>query len=425
MKKKLLIVISLLLVLNAFSCERKSEVNSVESATENPTETPSISLATLYNPSQTEKNLIKKMSEQNINLDVRFYGSSDTSDASEMLNLDMISGDCPDVLHIPAQDMKICVKSGYMTDLYPLLESSPTLKKDDFLPNVIAGLDVDGKLPAICDGFILSTAVAKTEIVGNDAENWSPKQALDLFRNTPADTNFLKHSPRPSDVSYYLTECLAVEAVEACDFGGEYRKMLDFIAETPEITGNEMTEYSENGIIEEVTIFGINNSISLQIFADFQGKDVTFVGYPSENGKGYIAEANTMFGIPEISPNKDTAFEVISLMMTDISANSYLRMGVPALEKRIQDDLKVSKYTQTSINCPINIGDEEVQMPEEKIQQVLDYIRNIDFDPYQANAEISSIIRQEFWKFLNNEITAQECSDTLNNRISLYLSETN
>ena len=425
MKKKLLIVISLLLVMNAFSCEEKNEVNSSEIVTESSDEPLTVSLATFYNPSKTEKNLISKMSEQNIDVDIRFYASSDTSDASEMLNLDMISGDCPDVLCLPAQNMQSFIKMGYMTDLYPLLKNSPTLSQKDFLPNVLSGLDIDGKLPAICDGFILETAVAKSEIVGNDAENWTPQQALDLLNTMPEKTDFLKNTFRPTDVSYYLTECLAVEAVANRNFDGEYRKMLDFIAENPEIMGDEMTEFSENGIIREVTIFGINNSVSIQVFADFQGENVTFVGYPSENGKGYLTEANDMFGIPETCPNKAEAFEVISLMMTDISANSYLQMGVPALEKRIENDLKVSKYTQSSINCPVNIGDEEVQMPAEKIQQVLDYIRRIDFEPYRTNWEISAIIRQEFNKFLHDEITAEECSDTLNNRISLYLSETN
>lgn len=423
--KKVIIGVSIFLMLNAFSCEKKSETESFPEVSGEPV---TITLATFDNMSQTEKNLLTKMSEQNINVEIRFYEGTDTSNPTKMLNLDMISGDCPDVLYVPTQTMRNCIKAGYMSDMSPLLENSPTLSKSDFLPNVIEGLEIDGKIPAVCDGFILSTAVAKTEIVG-DAENWTPKQAVDLYSSMPEDTAFLSYSNRLLDVSYYLTERLAIDAVDYqnnnCNFSGEYKKMLDFIEKNPKIMENGYIVPPENAFIKEVTIFGIDNSISLQVFADFQGENVTFIGYPSETGKGYITEACGMFGIPESCPHKSEAFELISLMMSDISANSYLRMGIPALEKRVQDDLKISKYTQSSINCPVNICGEEVQMPEEKIQEVIEYIKNINFNPYELDKEINDIIRQEFWKFLEGEVSPQECTNTLDNRISLYLSETN
>lgn len=436
MKKKMIIAISVFLMFSSVSCEKKNSPEISGDIPEVSEEPTTIKLATFYNMSKTEKNLISKMKEKSgTNVDITYYNYTETSEPFELLNLDMISGDCPDVLCVPPQDMYNFIKAGYMSDMYPLLEKSPTLNKESFLPNVLSGLDVDEKLPAICDGFILSTAVAKTKIVGETAENWTPQQALELLNTIPEDTAFLAYSSKAVDVPYYLTERLAIDAIDyknnTCNFDGEYKEVLNFIENSPEFldfTHTDFAEYSlidDTALIGEITIWGIDNSISCNTFQNFNGEDITFVGYPSETGKGYLTEGSTMFGIPEICTQKEEAFELISLMISDVSVNSYLNMGIPALEKRVQDDLKTSKYTQTSINCPVNINGEEVQMPEEKIQKVMDYIRNITFEPYNQNTEINNIVRQEFSRFLNKEISAQECTDILNNRLSLYLSETN
>lgn len=426
--KKLSIAVSILSVLNICSCTQKTPVLS--DAPTGSDEPVTISLATLDNMSRTEKNLLTKMKDEHgVNVDIRFYAGSDTTNPSEMLNLDMISGDSPDVLYVPTQTMKNFIKTNCMTDLYPLLESSPSLSQKDFLPNVIQGLDVDGKLPAICDSFIICTAGAKSRIVGETAENWTPQQALDFINSMPPDTDLLYNSSKASDVPYYLIERLAREAVDykknVCSFKKGFQSLL---VNMPSVQENYLTEKSlldDTAFIEEITIWGIDNSVSQQIFEAFGGEDVTFVGYPSETGRGYFCEASTMLGVPEASAHKAEAFELVSLMISDISVNSYIQMGIPVLEKRIENDLKTSKYTATSINCPVNIRGEEVQMPEEKIQKVLDYIKNVDFNPYEVDKEVNGIVRQEFAKFLDNEITPQQCAETLDDRISLYLSETN
>lgn len=170
--KKLLIFITMLAMLNTVSCNEKNKETdstaptSSESATDN-NETP-LTVATTIDLSQVKNQITKKMS---CDVDIKYYPYSEETDSFELLYLDMISGNTPDVVYSITDDISKLVKKGYMTDMYPLMEQSENLKKEDFLPNVLKGLDVDGKLPAICNEWSLLTAVAKTENVGENMEN--------------------------------------------------------------------------------------------------------------------------------------------------------------------------------------------------------------------------------------------------------------
>ncbi|MDE6833079.1 MAG: extracellular solute-binding protein [Ruminococcus sp.] len=433
--KKISMIIALLAVLNICSCGQKTEDITPPAPTAPPVEeetaeTKTLNVASIMNNfSQVKKEIDKKMS---CDVNIKFYPGGDNSDPFELLNLDIISGEDIDVVYAGADDMRQFIKNDYLTDLYPLMEQSETLKKDDFLPNVLKGLEVDGKLPAICDSWILYTAVAKTENVGENMENWTPEQALNAFYNMPDGMeNFLNYAWMEYDIPNYLIKRVAVDAVDyknnTCDFGGAFLEMLESINNLPEFqpydpVGNDNL-IKNRSLVSDIYLTGIDAIFTQWTYADFGGDDVTFIGYPSETGKGYVTDASSAIGILETSSEKQEGYEFIKLMLNDKSINKMVSM--PVTEKNITDQLKESKYNNMSVHCPRNLPDsnEQIEISEEAIEKFVEYIRNVEFEPYTSE-EVERIVLEEYHKCYAGEITPQQCADNLNNRVSLYLSET-
>lgn len=430
------ILIAVFAMLTAFSCSEKNKDTSspapetTASATESG-ENVRIKVATLVDDFSKFKSLIdRKMS---CDVEIKYYPYSEETDTLELLNLDMISGENFDVVYSTKEDIHKLIKRGYMTDLSPLMEKSETLKKEDFLPNVLEGLEVDGKIPAICNEWKLFTAAAKTSNVGENMESWTPAQAFETFNNMPEDMNFLYIDFREYDKLNYFMQRVGVDSVDyknnTCNFSGTFMETLERINNLPEIPEYEAEEGSlinNHALVEEVWLFGINSTLTQQLYSSFGGEDITFVGYPSESGKGYTTDCFSMLAIPETSQHKTQAYEFISFMINDYLTNGNgIIYTLPITERHLHAQLNESKYNSSSVNCPQYIAgtDEQVQISEEVLQKAVDYIRNVEFEPYTSDT-IDSIIFEEYHKCFAGETTPQECADMLNNRVSLYLSET-
>ena len=430
--KKLLIFMTMLAMLNTVSCSEKNKDETPapsvsESSTDNNKTTLTVATTIKLSPA-VEKEISKKMS---CDVDIKSYPYSEETDPFELLHLDMISGEIPDVVYATTDDMTKLINRGYMADMYPLMEKSETLRKEDFMPNVLAGLEKDGKLPAICDDWKIFTAVAKTENVGENMENWTPAQALKAFNNMPEDMSFLEHEWKEYDRENYLIYRVGIDAVDyknnTCDFGGAFMEMLGNVNNLPEFQPYNEYEYAiinNHALISEVQLFGINCGITQSLYCYFGGEDITFVGYPSESGKGYVTDAFSMMGILSASKNQEKAYEFISLMLNDNSINKGMMYSMPITEKQLDEQLNATKYNALSVNCPqyLPYSDEEVQIPKELLDKTVDYIRNVEFEPY-INNTVENIVREEYHKCFAGEATPQECADILNNRVSIYLSE--
>ncbi|MDE6035464.1 MAG: extracellular solute-binding protein [Ruminococcus sp.] len=432
--KKISMIIALLAVLNTWSCGQKTDdVNPPTPPVEEETsETKTLNVASIItNFANVKKQIDKKMS---CDVNIKFYPGGDNSDPFELLNLDILSGEDIDVIYAGADDMRQFIKNGYLTDLYPILEQSETLKKEDFLPNVLSGLEVDGKLPAICDNWILYTAVAKTENVGENMENWTSEQALNAFYNMPDGMEyFLDKAWMEYDLPNYLINRVETDAVDyrnnTCDFGGAFLEMLESINNLPEFQPYEPIDncnfIKNRSLVSDIYFSGINAILTQQTYTWFGGADVTFIGYPSESGKGYVTDAFSALGIPEMSSEKQEAYEFIELMLNDNSVNKDWLYKMPVTEKQLTDQLNESKYNNMSVHCPQNLPDseEQIEISEEAIEQAIEYLRNVEFEPYTSE-EVERIVLEEYHKCLAGEITPQKCVDNLNNRVSIYLSET-
>lgn len=264
-------------------------------------------------------------------------------------------------------------------------------------------------------------------------ENWTPEQAFEAYNNMPEDMSFLYYGHRKYDKLNYFMERVAVDSVDyknnTCNFSGAFMETLENLNNLPAFQENESDSnalINNQALVEEVWFFGINSAVAQSLYSYFGGEDITFVGYPSESGKGYTMDCFSMLAIPETSQHKPQAYEFISFMINDYLTNGNgIMYTMPITERHLKAQLKESKYSGSSVNCPQYIPEtnEQVQISDEALDKFVDYVRHVEFEPY-TSSEVKSIVFNEYHKCFEGETTPQECADMLNNRISLYLSET-
>lgn len=100
-------------------------------------------------------------------------------DALARLYGEIAAGRCPDILDesIPLDRL---AKQGALEDLWPWIDSDPEISRDRLLTHVLECTEVDGKLPQVCAGFEIETAVADAAVAG-DRTGWTMEEMLDAF----------------------------------------------------------------------------------------------------------------------------------------------------------------------------------------------------------------------------------------------------
>lgn len=446
------LTLSVLTLASAFSCGKdrdKDKSLNESSVTEEQSAKTVIDIAWCTYEEPAVSNRISAFSKNNesytINLtnywDVAWEEYKDESGddpyfyekkAREMLHMDMISGKVPDIIIGETDVMLSFLNGDYFTDMYPLMDAG-TVPRDAFLPNFLKGFEIEGQLPLLAYGVTLETAVALSSDIGREYEHWTLDEMKKYCGNSmPDDKSLLDYRDSIYDIPDYVLYAITRECVDyttaECDFHGSFIDALEY-AKSINIGENEHIDGSQDFVIRHLTINGISSIFSQEIvYSGLGGKDFTFVGYPSSDGCGAVvgAMSNPVFGILENSDCKEGAWEFLSSLFEEsFQVNLTLSFsGLPMIESAVDKAMNKDQWSSGSINAILGTDEEgnDLQIDENSKKLFEEYIRNIEIRPY-SDKTVDEIVREEYMKAVNGECTAQECADTIENRIRLYLSE--
>lgn len=379
-------------------------------------------------------------------------------EASHQLDMDVIQGKSPDVLFAPADKMYNYIRKGAMADLFQLMDEYGSVTKDDFLPNVLEGLTVEGELPAVIDSFFIETAAVKKKFAGEEYENWTPEQAMQFYNGLSEDMDFIDSAGE--ELAGYMLENIAKECIDldsnTCNFAdSRFPDVLRFCAEHPvreqysvdfgKMSENEMTEYvydeSTRGmrdaqLVFPVRIYGFDGTLANDVYGAMNFEEVTFVGYPSTDGNGSMNSQYFLshaYGIMKGCSDKESAWKFVSQYLKyrkpleKYEVNSTL--GIPVLKSQFQMDYDRDEEYNNSINGVVyspeyGAGgrDDEAYLPQEYKDRLRDYIFNVKFDIYFPD-ELMYMVREEYEPVLAGERTPEQAAEILDSRISTFLSE--
>ena len=388
------------------------------------------------------------------------------------LRLQIISGDAPDIL---PQIMAVgidTVNPAAFTDLYEFIDKDPDISRDDFLPNVLEGMERDGRMVALAPTFEFHTVTAKGSYTGV-RENWSINDFITAYKNKPADKDmfrFQESSARSGYFSEVVQLPFFVDYDKAeCHFDSpEFIKLLNFFND--EKIGLSMTEYNNLSgdfhyeLVPQPVKYGKQfvdfDQTMVAWFGTFldqkrneYGNDYVIAGYPYDGKRSgsYISIQNDAVAITATSKHKEGAWEFLRMMLTDeyyteINSNKYL--SFPSLKKRfdelagytMQDGYPFFKaddsgriipgefektewryYDWDDVNKKMIDGGKLEPFSQEEYNYFYNLVTTAEV-LYQ-DTEIYQIVNEETMKFFDYECSAEECAKMIQNRASLYLSE--
>lgn len=369
----------------------------------------------------------------------------------QKIDADFLTGNAPDIMIADSEEIYRLNRLGILADLYQLMEQYDGIKKEDFTDCAIEGLTVDGKMPAVLENYYIKTAVAKTEFVPKEFENWTATDAMNFYGMTAEDQDFCEFYDESSLADYMLKleglNCVDIKN-NTCNFDETFTELLDFCKQNPirvrswesvdtfdDVHVMEQQCYGLNDkfLVYEISINGFTSGLADKTFGYLNEADLTFVGYPSENGCGaYITPAigNGLMAVCSQSSNKEAAWELINKMIKhrvrpEKFAHSDV-MGIPVFKSEWEYFYDLSEDNSSSINAEFYTYDgsrdiKKTISPEYK-DMLRDYILSVPVNPYTPQS-VEYIVEEECDPVIFDDRSAEEAASIMQDRIETYLSE--
>ncbi|MCM1498234.1 MAG: extracellular solute-binding protein [Clostridium sp.] len=255
-------------------------------------------------------------------------GDIDGEDYHQGIYLDIVTGNVPDIICISALPISVeqCVSKGLLADLTPYYEKDDKVNTDAFIPSVLEGMKIDGKLYYLTPYFSINTVAGRASDVGSES-GWTFDEMKAVLEKKGDDVLPFYNEEKEMMLSDFLfsglTDFVDWQTGE-CNFDSEaFRDILLLCnrgLKEMEYTDEELSEY-----IDDLNLLFTNGKVLLEAeqgvsLTDVQnihqrfGEDITFIGFPNKEREGSYFQFDLATGIYSQSKVKDKAWEFIRLL---------------------------------------------------------------------------------------------------------------
>ena len=376
------------------------------------------------------------------------------------LNTEILSGNVPDILSLNGLNYTQLASKGILADLYPFLDSDKELSREDFFPNVLEALEVDGKLCSTVTSFYISSALGAASVVG-DEPGWTYDEFNAALASMPEGcTAFDQYVTRDE----ILNTCLALDMADYVDWGTgkvsfdspEFIQLLQFANSFPtefdwENFDRASEESTEDRLAQGKQMLVRTSAYSIEDifynnYTQFLGGKVTYIGFPTAHGTGnMISFANDSgYAMSAKSAHQDAAWQFLRGFLT----KDYQTKNVYALPSRLdvfEDKAKEAttvqyektedgkdKLDENGEKIPIvryNMWNQEKNEVEEiyalEPEQV-DQIRELILTTTKVadyNQEILDIVSEQAAPYFAGQKTAEEVAKLVQSKANIYVNE--
>lgn len=370
------------------------------------------------------------------------------SDAVEKLNIDIISKDrCPDIIFLDESlNVKALAANGVFEDLSPWLEQSGVLAAEDYPQNVLEGYTFDGVLTGIPYSFRLDTIVGRSADVGAEP-GWTTDEMIAFAGAHPGAKLF--HDANNWTV---LDVCLRFGKSDFIDWTAgradfdspEFKKQLSFAAGFPEPDYGS-TEFSPRQIKSgEVLLYeaDINEVWDIQIYNALYEGDAVFIGYPTADGSnGCRLTSTNAYGIVSASKHKEEAWKFLEYFLSgdpeDWSAGGLLSNNRARMAAATEMSYVRNNFGELLLDAdgrPVREHEGELsysgmkveyhKVTEEEIALLESLVESARIVS-TSDDRVSFIINEEAAPVFQGQISADAAAAMIQNRVQLYLDESN
>ncbi|MDE7254504.1 MAG: extracellular solute-binding protein [Acetatifactor sp.] len=378
----------------------------------------------------------------------------DSQDAVTAFSMALATGiDCPDILVLGdmesesyRMDIEEMVENGAFADLEPFLEGSTLLQREDYLENALDCYRYQGVLVGIPSGIRIKTVVGKTSDVGEES-GWTLQEMMAYAAAHPGKA-FWYNTIQEN----ILNDCLALGLGSfvdwesgQCRFASEdFKEFLAFVGRFPEKYGygaisdeRSIPQMIKDGdvLLFPVPIWSFED---IQEYPEMFQTPVTYIGYPTVEGSGCIADYSGALALSAQSANKEAAWEFIEYHLERDSFGFSTRKSV--LDQQMEEAVTVSYYLDDEGNPLLDadgnpvpqgyssvswgIGEEYTfRTPtEEEVQLVRELIESAS-KVQPTDSKITEMILEEAQPFFQGQKSAEEVADIIQSRVQLYMDE--
>lgn len=332
--------------------------------------------------------------------------------AMDALLVDIASGDAPDVVFANR------AISGYsaFADLNEFLSADGALSSDDFIPGLLPGMERDGKLFQLWDGFYIGT-LCGYDVSADEYLTLEKANATVSARN--GDTSlFSSMVSRESFLSSVLPGAISRcvdRSTLSCDFDtDEMREIIMLCEKLPaEPVFEEISAYS----IEPLTIACAD--ATPYVFPDENAENMRFFS-SNDNADNYTVlwcRSGGCMMIPARSDKQQEAWSFISFVLSCDEQKS-VRTKLPTnVGFSVRSDVlneELGKSTDEDDEVPL--------LNAEQKRRIESLIENAEVIS-ASTSDMVSLALNTMEGLIGNAYSADEIINQLNTKVSIYLSE--
>lgn len=386
-------------------------------------------------------------SQSEYQIEVKDYGRY--KNPQERLDLDIVSGEIPDILDMSSLDFDQYSAKGLLCDLYAYMDADEEIGREDFIDNVLRAMEIDGRLYYMTPFFTVGGLMGRAQ---DTAEPLTLRRLKEMESRYGEGTKGFGHRSNIG-ILYMLTEADYKHFIDwetgVCHFDTEeFRELLEYACSYPDrqIVMQDTTEVAQE-MREHKVLFkdlaGTPDLSNLFFYRDIFDAEVGFIGYPSRDGKGasagraYLSYA---IGITVTSKQKEGAWEFLKTLMSEEYSvrqmEEYPTDGYPL--RRDAFEAMVRKYTATQAYTdayghaisPVNgsiglegIESETIPLTEEDIAYLRGIIVAIDHAEGNFAPAVLAILTEEAQSYFDGRQEIDKTIENIQSRVSVYVSE--
>lgn len=416
-----------------------------------------LTLGTLYEDNGNLQKAVVNFNKANTEYQVKIKGYVDESaewtehtysDAIALLNADLVSDNCPDLIDLSQVDMDNLAAKGVLEDLAPYLEASEKANLKDFVPSVLNAYRVNGIQVTVPRYFTIETLLARTSVVGSEP-GWTMEEMIALSDANP-DAVLLYGMTKDRALQLclqYASDSFIDYQTASCSFDSPaFVQILEF-ADRFDMEYQYNEEESFPNMLQSGKLLlsdaSFDNVQAYQMYhLMFEGDEVTPIGYPTSDGTpGVFLSGSEVYGISLKSAYKEGAWAFLESVLSAErnehawgfpSRTAYLEaMFAQDCQPEYQYDengeilkdaegnpVENSKTSWSYDNWNVEIyaaSEEEIDGVRALIEAARPFSR--------GNDEIFTMISEEAASYFAGQKSAEEVAKIIQSRVELYVSE--
>ena len=264
-------------------------------------EKTTLTYATMY-LSQDERNRIVDFNRSGVpyRIEVHDYSEYSTEEdyqaGIKKLNTEILAGKVPDIINTESLPLRQYGAKGILEDLWPFIENDQGIGgREGLMDRVFTAAEQDGKLYQIFDAFSIATVTGSPSVVG-DRTSWTLQDLQDALAKMPEGCAVFNEYNTKSNIltlvmSMNLDSFLNWDTGECRFDSEEFKALLAFCDNFPleyDWESSQSGDYDEPTRIAEgrqmLVTEHISDFKSIQMQKAIFGGDITYIGFPVEDG---------------------------------------------------------------------------------------------------------------------------------------------